>query len=92
MLVVPVLVVLYLQHRELLGSMLEWWALLPAGLFFVRLLLAAMMYAGILPPQVNGFLDLLHGIGLFSMNLVLLVWARRHSRPDAVQRGNNIPI
>ncbi|HEY5982991.1 MAG TPA: glycosyltransferase family 87 protein [Anaerolineales bacterium] len=81
MLVIPVVLVLYVQHRELLGGLLEWWALMPAGLYFVRLLLASMMHAGVLAPQVNGFLDLLAGIGLFIMNLVMLLWALRHARP-----------
>jgi glycosyl transferase family 87 len=75
MVLIPPLILLYLSQRNPLGNALEWWVFLPAGLYFLRLILASMMYARILPGQINPLLDLLQGVGLFVMNLYLLGWA-----------------
>ena len=75
MILIPPLIVLYIRQRALLGRTLEWWVFLPASLYFVRLVLASVIHAGVLPGEASGFLDFLAGIGSFGLNLYLLGWA-----------------
>jgi len=75
MIVIPPLIVLYRTQRALLGKILGWWVFLPASLYFVRLVLASMIHAGVIPSQASGFLDFLAGVGSFGLNLYLLGWA-----------------
>jgi hypothetical protein len=83
MILIPVLLLLQATPADTVGHLLEWWALLPTTLYLVRLVLAALLHVGLLPSEVSLFLDFLAGIGLFSMNLVMLGWAVRLSRSNA---------
>ena len=75
MLLVPALMLLYVSQREALGNLVVWWVFLPAGLYFIRLILASAAQVGLFPSQAGGFLDLLAGVGVFGLNLYLLGWA-----------------
>lgn len=77
MMLIPPLVALYILHRDLLGSSFEFLCFMPAGLYFVRLVLASMLHTGLLPVGASNFLDLLAGVGMFAMNIYFLVWGLR---------------
>jgi hypothetical protein len=80
MIMIPPLAYLHLKHRELLRARLEWWVFLPAGVNFIRLMLAAVMRASILSSSIIPLLDSLAGIGQLSVNLYLLGWALDQAR------------
>ena len=79
MILIPPLMYAYIRHRETLGHGLEWWIFLPASVYAARLLLAAMVRAGILAIG-GGDLDFFAGMGLFVVNVYLVVWAVGQSR------------
>jgi hypothetical protein len=88
--ILPALIYLHLSQAQSFHNKLEWWVFLPAGLYFVRIVLASSMHAGILPANINDFIDLLNGIGLFALNLYLLGWAIKQTR--SVGNGSLEPI
>ncbi len=79
MLLIPPLLVLCLSHRQILGKTFELWCFVPASLYFVRLILASMLHAVVLANSVSGLPDLLAGIGMFGMNIYILVWGMHQS-------------
>ena len=81
MILLPPLVWMYLRQREILGHALDWWVFFPAAIYSARLILASLAQVGALAIS-GGALDFLGGMGLFMMNLFLLMWAaRRLQRP-----------
>jgi hypothetical protein len=79
LLIPPLLIVVHQQPRSA-DSVFRWWVLFPAGLYVLRIILAAIMRIGGVGGGAYSLLDLLAGIGLFSMNLILLGWAIDRSR------------
>ena len=80
MVLIPTLLIFQAHPGTTLGNLLEWWVLMPAALYMVRLVFASLLHLGLLPNEVGSFLDFLAGIGLFVMNLVMLGWAARRFR------------
>jgi hypothetical protein len=80
MILIPPLLLLALQPNVRLRNSLEWWILLPAAVYLIRIVLASMMRAGVL-AEAYGFLDFLAGAGQFSMNLALIGWALGQLKP-----------
>jgi Glycosyltransferase family 87 len=81
MILLPPLLLLAHRHRDVLGNLLEWWVLLPAALYVLRILLAAIMHLGRLGGGAYALLDFLAGIGLFGMNVLLVAWGMLQGRP-----------
>jgi hypothetical protein len=79
MILIPPLMYAYLKHGETLGQGLEWWIFFPASVYASRLLLAALVRAGILAIG-GGELGFLAGMGMFVVNVYLVVWAVGQSR------------
>ena len=87
MILIPLVLTLRAQHGPAVERLLETWVLLPAALYVLRLLLAALLVTAAIRSGPRGLVDHLAGIGLFGMNLVLLVWATRVSRAAAPSLG-----
>lgn len=87
MIMIPVLLVLQAKHADVVGNLVEWWALLPAALYVLRLVLAALLYSVAAPGELILFVDSLAGIGLFIMNLVMLGWSVRIFRAPRVSEA-----
>ncbi len=85
MIMVPILLLLLAREPWVLGNRWIAWVFIPAALYFVRLLLASAMRAGALPPEINNFLDLLAGAGLFGLNLYILGWAVQYTKKPLIR-------
>ena len=81
MLLIPPLLALVLQPRPVAQRAFLWWILLPAALYVIRTILASIMRLGAMGEAAYSLLDILAGIGLLAMNLILLGWTLRQSRP-----------
>jgi hypothetical protein len=80
MILIPPLAYLFLKDPELFKDKLDWWVFLPATVSFLKLMLAALMRAGVLSDSVIPLLDFLAGIGLLGVNMVLLGWTVNQAR------------
>jgi hypothetical protein len=92
MLLIPLLLVFAVLHKDRPDGLIHWWILFPAALYVLRVMLASAVRMGGLPGDAYSLLDFLAGIGLFSMNLLVLGWALRQlkswrsSTPEPVSR------
>jgi hypothetical protein len=81
MVLVPPLLALAVVPQLSFGRVLNTWVWLPAVIYVFRILLAALERAGSLRGATFGVLDLLGGLGLFVVDLVLVVWALTRLKP-----------
>lgn len=81
MILVAPLVALAVVPQLPFGRVLNTWVWLPAAVYVFRILLAALVRAGSLHSVAFGVPDMLGGLGLFAVNLVLVVWALRRLKP-----------
>jgi hypothetical protein len=81
MILVPPLLALAVVPQVPFGRVLYTWVWLPVAIHIVRIVLAAVARAGTLPVAAFNALDLLGGLGLFVVNLMLVVWALRRLAP-----------
>ncbi len=77
MILIPPLLALHMTRRDLLGGFLEIWCFIPASLYFVRLIVASMLHVGAISSAMSTIVDLPAGIGMFAMNIVLVIWGAR---------------
>lgn len=79
---VPALLVLAASAESPFLQCLKWWVWLPAAIHVVRILLAALARADIVPENSFGLIDLLGGLGLFLVTAALVgVTARWLAEP-----------
>lgn len=77
MILVPPLLALYMTRRDLVGGVLGIWCFIPAGLYFVRLVMASLLRAGAISSAMTNVVDLPAGLGMFAVNVLLVIWAAK---------------
>jgi hypothetical protein len=90
MILVPPLLALAVIPRLAFGRVLSLWVWLPAAIYVIRILLAALARAASLPDATFGLVDLMGGLGLFLVNLMLVVWSLRRPAPSS-SAGSHLP-
>jgi hypothetical protein len=90
MILVPPLLALAVIPRLAFGRVLSLWVWLPAAIYVIRILLAALARAASLPDATFGLVDLMGGLGLFLVNLMLVVWSLRRLAPSS-SAGSHLP-